>query len=226
VKVKVKKASGETSEDLTPESLKEALLLRANEIVEIYGVHSDMIIIENFTEVTGITPQAGEVHRPSPETGAMPSDPVAKKLNRWEVRMIQAALCLPGDQIDGIWGRRTAAALQLFQKGSNISPADGRLTEDQLKTLLEMKGNEVARHCGPPGPVADQLTRQQIMSIQLALCHMGPQIDGLWGSATKDALRRYQLRIGAAPTDGILTAEQRDTLLDFSGAEIALSCSD
>jgi hypothetical protein len=229
IRVKVEKVSGNPSVDLTPDMVKEALIQRAKEI-GADGSQKEMLFIDNFEEATGISPQAGEVARPSIGRIGVAADPVAKGLGRWEVRMIQAALCLPPKQIDGIWGVKTAKALQRFQIEKGITPADGRLTSEQRQLLLEMKTRVIAENCGLPvmksDSVASQLSSEQITSIQLALCLTGNQINGSWTSNTKEALRRYQIRIGAVPADGTLTTAQRDRLLDFNGAEIALACGE
>ncbi len=63
-------------------------------------------------------------------------------------KKIQTALCLTDDQVDGIWGPITKAALVKFQDSGGETP-DGVLTVETKDKLLRQTNVQIAARCMP-----------------------------------------------------------------------------
>ena len=64
-----------------------------------------------------------------------------------KVAKIQAALCLRGNAIDGIWGQQTKQMLIKYQENKEMNNQDGILSEDLKSELLDLEGGEIGTRC-------------------------------------------------------------------------------
>jgi len=127
------------------------------------------------------------------------------------VRDIQTTLVEQGrydGPIDGLAGQKTRAAIERFEKSLGLAPT-GEATP-RLLAMLKMSGaargdDRVAATPAPaevPKPKVD-IETSQIAKVQKALNGLGYgplEVDGLMGSATAGAVRRFELDRGLAIT--------------------------
>lgn len=84
-------------------------------------------------------------------SGQVRFGPVVAQLSGDQIAVIQAALCMREDWIDGLWGLRTQAALLKRRERQEAAGArglpQGFLTAEEASTLLARKPSEIAGDC-------------------------------------------------------------------------------
>ena len=101
-------------------------------------------------------------------TATMPDSVAVSNMTRAAVRKIQTSLrdngFSPG-KVDGIWGPRTAAAMQLFQQSHGISTANARMIGTDTLNALGMGLNDILPAAGTsaaPGVDPTSTTRGRL----------------------------------------------------------------
>jgi peptidoglycan hydrolase-like protein with peptidoglycan-binding domain len=145
--------------------------------------------------------------------------PIVKRGNTGEdVRTVQYLLLERGQQVDvdGEFGAMTEERVRAFQSGAGLS-ADGEVGPQTWPALVVQ--------------VAQGSTGNAVKAVQGQLLYLRPGhgvVDGIFGSDTDDAVRRFQLKEGLA-VDGIVGPHTWETLvgeqrghLDVEGTAFAL----
>lgn len=97
-------------------------------------------------------------------------------------------------RVDGIWGTDSQAALERFQ-GSHQLQVTGQINEATAKTLGLDPNALLISWTAAPGPPPTALRQSSVRAIQSGLRGLGfygGAVDGVWGPATEDGVRRYQ----------------------------------
>ncbi|MCG8685380.1 MAG: hypothetical protein MI892_10920 [Desulfobacterales bacterium] len=147
------KVSVTLREDKTspPQSVKVAQIKEAlRELGSQPPAPNDQIEIENMddlktVEKPQVTEEQGSELSPE-ELRSATSASLSTDVNREEIRQIQAALCLRGKNIDGVWGQQTRQMLIRYQKEKDHTP-NGQLTPDLKTELLSLSGGEIGTRC-------------------------------------------------------------------------------
>ena len=86
--------------------------------------------------------------------GAMPLAPATRTDNP-DIEKIQAALCLRGSNIDGIWGAQSRHMLIKYQTEKGLK-ADGVLSDTLKVDLLDLPASEIGVRCAFPNGLNDR----------------------------------------------------------------------
>ena len=117
------------------------------------GVTSDAVIKEIRAVLgPGAPPaQSFEIANPqvltaaaAPQSGR--DEPAHRSISAAQVRSIQAALCLRGGSIDGVWGEQTRQMLIRYQRETGREP-DGVLTTSLSEALQGLSAAEIGARC-------------------------------------------------------------------------------
>ena len=156
---------------------------------------------------------------PSAPAGAAATE-AALGLSATDRRAVQAELTRLGYDTrgaDGVFGSGTRRAVTAWQSATGAS-ATGYLTAEQVRTLTRRDGQSPV--VVPPAGTAAQteaalaLSRADRIAVQRALTAAGYDtrgMDGIFGSGTRAAIRRWQTAQGLTAS-GYLTAAQVGTL--------------
>ncbi len=166
----------------------------------------------------------------APSTAARPTDhEVTRSELQFDLLRIEdatkiqqrlAELGFFGGASDGIWSRRSRQALREFKSVNGLSQDDAwdELTASQLfaenarrKTAANTKGaqSNAARgsdtyYTPPPGTTLNPLNRADATNLQKRLGELGffaGQNDGVWGPASRGALRDFKTKNGLSADD-------------------------
>ena len=181
----------------------------------------------NRTQLTALTGRAEA--RPDPATPAPAPGDTATAAARAELNLgltraervqIQRNLIALGYDpkgADGLFGSGTREAIRAWQRNTGLA-ATGYMTAAQIQSLradAEARGSE---NSGDRAAAVDEdllgLTRAERTALQqrlIQLRYLSGQADGIFGSATRRAIARWQGDNGLRET-GYLTAEQVRTL--------------
>jgi peptidoglycan hydrolase-like protein with peptidoglycan-binding domain len=121
---------------------------------------------------------------------------------------------------NGIWGPRSRQALRDFKLANGLPPDDAwdHLTNEQLFSSTAEKKTTVGTGTKPPGPIQsldtsyppppgttlNPLNRSDAINLQQRLAALGffvGKSDGLWGLASRDALRKFKVAAGLTADD-------------------------
>ena len=80
--------------------------------------------------------------------GPVKPDPFFTSLPEGDRKRLQAAVCLVGDQLDGIWGPITKGRVIQYQCSQRLPRQDGTLTPDLVDQLLKMDASAIRKRCG------------------------------------------------------------------------------
>lgn len=187
----------------------------------IYGLDSEWLKPHKLTRHTriywlslvailGILGMAGEVLAQTGKLGDRSPD----------VTFIQQRLQQLGylnQSADGIFGLATRNAVIRFQRNSGLNP-DGIVGSETASALFAEFGQGrrvVSQNFGIPGRALQRGDSGQAVSdLQRRLRELGffnGQITGVFGSATQEAVSRFQIANNLAP-DGIVGSQTRDAL--------------
>ena len=138
---------------------------------------STALLLSSCTPQTGAPIATPEPVTPAPPTlSAAPIIPPSKN----DVFFAQASLKKLGYNIgiiDGLWGPRSAKAMQLFENQQNLESADGRLSELNLSSLAELSGIERNAYEKPATiTAAKKLAIESKLSQLLSEQKEGPQL--------------------------------------------------
>lgn len=132
------------------------------------------------------------------------------------MRRIQHALNEAGfdaGSVDGVYGRRTGAALCGFQKTHGLEPSGGvtLATMQKLGVAAEpLRGsNDATGEADAANAVPVMIGRATIRKVQQAMADAGhgwKGVDGMWTTTFSHALRRWQAAEGLEPTGTITLA--------------------
>ena len=154
-------------------------------------------LVSNSGDDTTTTTVAGETTTTT-EAGSAASETVAK---------LQSGLSALGyytGTVDGLYGAETTAAVKALQEDLGI-PADGLYGPETHEALAEALGGDPASEI--------------IVALQTELKELGfyeGEIDGVYGPATIDAVKKLQAECGLAQ-DGIYGPETHQCLVDLGG---------
>jgi hypothetical protein len=81
-------------------------------------------------------------------SGPVRADPLFTSLPEADRKRVQAAVCLVGDQVDGIWGPITKGRVMQYQCSQRLSRQDGTLAREQVDQLLGMDARAIRTRCG------------------------------------------------------------------------------
>ena len=117
---------------------------------------------------------------------------------------VQTALLGAGlyeGRVDGVFGARTRAAVEAYQRGQNL-PVTGAVNEE---LLAHIRANPPAAGVGGEitAAIADPAEMRRLLAVKEALNRIGygpVQVNGETTPATVDAIRRFQLDNGLALT--------------------------
>lgn len=133
----------------------------------------------------------------------------------------------PLGEVDGRFGRKTAAALEDFQadRGLVVDGIAGTATRAEIAEILEL-----ARHRGPLAPGSPTLTRGMrgwdVRRLKHLLAGAGfdpGEINGRFNVATKRAVRKFQ-RAHDLKIDGIVGPQTRNELAVALGLVAVITC--
>ena len=158
-KVKVHLAEQGTPTRLIEESEIQAGILKL--LSEPDGLSADAIIIVNKRELKTIRApsdsddsDSDDANQSNAETQSGEPDTAESSANAVpaadpEIEKIQAALCLRGSHIDGIWGPQTRQMLIKYQSQKRLRQ-DGKLSASLRTELLELSAGEIGARCASP----------------------------------------------------------------------------
>lgn len=130
------------------------------------------------------------------DSGAAVED-VQRKLNKLGY--------LKDSQIDSFYGDKTAAAVLRFSQDSNLAPTDD-VTQKVWAKLVDASFKLGDRNLFLRMPY---FHGNDVLELQKALGALGFQVrtyDGIFGTSTERALRRFQINMGL-PSDGIVGSQ-------------------
>jgi hypothetical protein len=136
--------------DAKTERLTEAV---RNKVIEEHaqglGVKPEQVGFENADALValGDRPAPQSACEPVRLSGRVSPDPVFNGLSEIDRRRVQAAVCLVGKQVDGLWGPITKGKVMEYQCRRKL-PQDGVLTKDLAEELLTLRAGAIQRHCG------------------------------------------------------------------------------
>ena len=139
-------------------------------------------------------------------------------LTRADRRLIQSSLAAQGfdpGPADGVFGRRTRAAISQWQAARGEEPT-GYLNAEAAESLLgpppQMPGVTMTGESMETGLALTRADRRQIQSSLAAQGFDPGPADGVFGHRTRAAMRQWQAARGEEPT-GYLNAEAAESLL-------------
>lgn len=168
------------------------------------------IYLLSLVAILGILGMAGEVLAQTVKLGDRSP----------QVRFIQQRLRqlrYLNQSADGVFGSATRDAVIRFQQDSGLNPDGvvGSETESALFAEFSQGRRVVSQNLGIPGRVLQRGDRGQTVSdVQQRLRELGyfnGQITGVFGSATQEAVSRFQVANNLAP-DGIVGSQTRAAL--------------
>ena len=148
--------------------------------------------------VVALVSNSGDDTTTTTEAGSAASETVAK---------LQSGLSALGyytGTVDGLYGAETTAAVKALQEDLGV-PADGLYGPETHEALAEALGGDPASEI--------------IVALQTELKELGfyeGEIDGVYGPATIDAVKKLQAECGLAQ-DGIYGPETHQCLVDLGG---------
>jgi peptidoglycan hydrolase-like protein with peptidoglycan-binding domain len=185
-------------------------------------------------------PALAPMPQPAPAFRASAAAPAAARTRQTEVsgvpqilvKAIQTELKRRGifqGEVNGVLGPNTEAAIRSYQVVAGLSPT-GQPSQSLLKTLSAV---EIVRMPAPPpaNPTAQpvpaprpsgQLTAQGLQQVQRVLAEQGfgpLKIDGVFGEATRGAIRRFEKSHGL-PVEGEITSRFLNALRQMTGAKL------
>jgi peptidoglycan hydrolase-like protein with peptidoglycan-binding domain len=146
---------------------------------------------------SGSADRASEPLGPGAGYGQPQGDPHVRALQR----RLRALGLRPGP-VDGLYGARTAAAVERLQRDSGLT-VDG-IVGPQTRRVLSAKAPPLVPGAGFGQPRGSRQVREVQRKLRAVGQRPGP-IDGLYGPRTRAAIRRFQ-RTADRPATGVLTS--------------------
>lgn len=160
-----------------------------------------------------------KIHAAPETTASLPKSKTVSAIQRWLAENGYE----PGPA-DGVLGDNTRAAIMAYQHDNNLT-VTGAASDSILKAMI--LGMSLGESGSAQSPNTPPETTELVTSIQKTLAKLGYDpgpVDGLWGAATSNAIRKFESARNL-PVRGRVSGRVLRELMDANGGRLIASVS-